>query len=554
MRRDLRALADASFDVLVIGAGIYGVTAAWEAARRGFSVALIDRSDFGAATSANSLKTIHGGLRSLQRGALREMRAFIRERRALISLAPHLVRPLQFVVPTSNRHPVRNAPAMRIALWLNDLIASDRNAGVLPSHRLGNGRLLSRADVQRLAPDLDPTTYTGGATWWDGQMRNSERVALAFAQSAAAAGARLANYVAAERLLVSDGRVAGARVRDELDEVEFDIRARVTINAAGAWAAHLTSLALGQRLASFTPRLSRALNVIVPRPSVDADPGIGGLSEGRFFFRVPWQGVTMYGTSHEPFDGVADEARPKEADVQRLLDDINKAFPGAPVRFDDVTLVHWGILPAARVAGMHVDLLKDSVVRDHRADGVGGLVTVVGVRYTTARQTGEQAALIACEQVPGNRPPTPAPTHLVGGDVADFAALERHVSSEAPGLAPADVRRLCQTYGSRALIVAQRMREIPDGGRALSATCRITRAEVAFAATDELAMTLTDALVRRTEAGSKGDPGDDAARAAADVLAAVFGWTDARREHEIASLHAHYAPARAMMAMGLTTR
>ena len=108
------------------------------------------------------------------------MRAFIRERRALLRIAPHLVRPLPFVIPTSRRHPVRNGAAMRIALLLNDLIASDRNDGLLPSHRLGGGRLLTHAQLGQIAPDLDPRTYTGGATWWDGQMLNSERLALAF--------------------------------------------------------------------------------------------------------------------------------------------------------------------------------------------------------------------------------------------------------------------------------------------------------------------------------------------------------------------------------------
>ena len=238
MRRDLGSLAGTTFDVLVIGAGIYGVATAWDAALRGLKVALIDRGDIGGATSANSLKTIHGGLRSLQRGALRDMREFIRERRALMRIAPHLVRPLQFVIPTS-RHPVRNAAAMRIALLLNDLIASDRNDGLLASHRLAGGSLLSRADMRRLAPDLDPATYTGGATWWDGQMLNSERLTLAFAQSAAARGACVANYVAADRLLVRDARVEGARVRDGLTGEAFDIRARITVNAAGAWASRL---------------------------------------------------------------------------------------------------------------------------------------------------------------------------------------------------------------------------------------------------------------------------------------------------------------------------
>lgn len=548
VQRDLRALADTTFDVLVIGAGIYGVTTAWEASRRGLRVALIDRGDIGAATSANSLKTIHGGLRSLQRGALKEMRAFIRERRALLRIAPHLVRPLPFVIPTSRRHPVRNGAAMRIALLLNDLIASDRNDGLLPSHRLGGGRLLTHAQLGQIAPDLDPRTYTGGATWWDGQMLNSERLALAFAQSVAAMDGVVANHVGADRLLVRDGRVEGARVRDVLGGGTFDIRASVTVNAAGAWAAGLSDEALGQQGTPLAPLLSRALNVVVPRPSRDTDPAVGGLSDGRFFFRVPWRGVTMFGTSHEPFTGHPDEARPAAADVQRLLDDVNKAFPGAPVTFGEVTLVHWGILPAARVSGLHVDLLKDSLLRDHRTDGLQGLVTVVGVRYTTARQTGALAASIAHAQLPasrGRRVDDRDLPCLVGGDVADFDALSSDLARLAPALRDIDVRRLCRTYGSRAPALLDVMRSDAAWAAPLSATCPVTRAEITYAAREEMALTLADALVRRTEAGSAGHPGRNAVEAAADVLARVHGWDAARRVREVMAVDAYYAPARA---------
>src|SRR5918993_2163858 len=128
MQRDLRQLADTRFDVLVVGAGFYGVTAAWDAAQRGLSVAIIDRDDFGAATSFNNLKTLHGGLRSLQSLNFKQARLFIRERRALARILPHLVRPVPFVVPTT-RHPLRSALTMRIALAINDAVSSDRHDG-----------------------------------------------------------------------------------------------------------------------------------------------------------------------------------------------------------------------------------------------------------------------------------------------------------------------------------------------------------------------------------------------------------------------------------------
>lgn len=539
MTRDLGRLADTTFDLLVIGAGIYGATIAWDAAQRGCSVAVIDRGDFGAAASANSLKTVHGGLRSLQRGALAEVRLFVRERRALLRIAPHLVAPLSFVIPTS-RHPVRNRPMMRAALALNDLVARDRNDGLLPSRRLHGGRLLSRDEVLRVAPDLDPDMVTGGASWADAQMQNSERLVLAFVQSAAGAGAAVANYVSADRLLVSDGRVTGCAVTDVLGGASFDVRARVVVNAAGAWAAPLSSGATGLPADAMLPALSRALNVVTPRRA--SGPAVGGVSRGRFFFKVPWRGLTMYGTSHDEFTDSPDVARPASDTVAALLEDVNRAFPGAPVAMSEVSLVHWGLLPSTPSSG-DVQLAKRSLVHDHREDGVTGLVTVIGVRYTTARQTAQDAVDLVTGLLGRKAAPCrTATTPLAGGEFDDLDEVGSRVRRAWPHATDADVARLVRSYGTRVDEVLRLARGNVEEAAPLSPTCPVTRAEIRHAARHELALTLADAVVRRTEAGSAGHPGADAARAALDVLRAERGWDDARCASELAALDAHYAP------------
>lgn len=546
--RDLGRLSDTSFDLLVIGAGIYGATIAWDAALRGLSVALIDRGDFGGATSANSLKTVHGGLRSLQRGAIGEMRLFVRERRSLLRIAPHLVAPLTFVVPTS-RHPVRNRPVMRAALALNDLLAADRNQGLLPSRHLHGGRLLSRAEVLAIAPELDGTNLTGGASWCDAQMLNSERLVLAFVQSAASRGALVANHAAALRLLRVGGRVEGAVVRDEITGNVFDVRARVTVNAAGAWTAALSGDATGRPASALLPSLSRALNVVTRRPA--SGPAVGGVSEGRFFFKVPWRGLTMYGTSHDPYELPPEQARPTAEPVQALLRDVNRAFPGALVGFDEVTLVHWGLLPSVRSAAPHVQLSKDSVVRDHRLDGVEGLVSVVGVRYTTARKTAEDAVNIAAAMLGGGGATcATAEAALAGGDLADEGALAAEVRRAWPVAAEEDVARLLRSYGTGVSAVLRLLQE-PRAAERLSRHCPVTRAEVLHAARHELALTLADALVRRTEAGSAGHPGAEAAAAAGEVMAAELGWTAERLDAEIEACRAYYAPVPATAAQAI---
>ena len=196
MTRDLRGLADTRFDLLIIGAGIYGATIAWDASQRGLSVALIDRGDFGGGTSANSAKTVHGGVRALQTGNLAELRAFVRERRALCRIVPHLVHPLPFVIPTYGGL-TRNPLAMRVAFGLYDLLARDRNDLPDRSKHLPPSRFISRDECLALNPAIAPDGVTGGIIWHDCQMHNADRMVLAFVLSAVAGGAVAANYVEA---------------------------------------------------------------------------------------------------------------------------------------------------------------------------------------------------------------------------------------------------------------------------------------------------------------------------------------------------------------------
>ena len=213
MVRDLRRLADDTFDLLVVGAGIYGALAAWDAARRGLRVALIDRGDFGGATSFNSHKTLHGGLRSLQSLSLPQMRLFIRERRAMARMVPHLLRPLPFCVPTSG-HLTRSALALRAALAATDAVGADRNAGIDDEAlQLPGGRIVSREECLTLNPLVDPAGVTGGAVWFDYQMRQAERVVFSAVESAVGGGAVAANHVEVVAAVRSGRQIAGVTRR-----------------------------------------------------------------------------------------------------------------------------------------------------------------------------------------------------------------------------------------------------------------------------------------------------------------------------------------------------
>src|SRR6266511_768683 len=230
MQRDMRRLADERFDLAIVGAGFYGAVAAWDGVLRGLSFALIAKGDCGSGTSFNNLKTLHGGLRSLQSLNFAQMRLFVRERRALARVAPHLVRPLPFVVPTYNDLR-RSALVMRVALALTDVVSRDRHAGLSdPSLQLPPGEVVSRERCLELNPLITTEGVTGGAVWHDYQLENTDRMTLAFVLSASNAGAAVANYVRATGFARESTRVVAVRVEDALSGNAFDIRARTVLN------------------------------------------------------------------------------------------------------------------------------------------------------------------------------------------------------------------------------------------------------------------------------------------------------------------------------------
>lgn len=545
MQRDLRRLAGTPFDLVVIGAGIYGALAAAAAARRGLAVALIDRGDLGGGTSFNSLKTLHGGLRSLQSLDLRQMRLFIRERRAMAAMAPHLVEPLPFCVPTY-RHPTRNGLALRAALAISDAVARDRNDGLAdPELHLPRGRVVSREECLRLNPLIDPHGVTGGAVWFDYQMRQPERFTVSAARSASDAGAVIATYVEALALHRADGGVAGLLVRDHLTGSDIDVQARVVLNAAGPWAADLLARLTGGSAAAPAARLSRAMNLVVER--VTGSHACGGLVAGRYLFAVPWRDVSIVGTSHDPHDGGPDTPHGTAAHVAQLLADARVAFPRAALDPGAVRLVHRGLLPMVSGADAPVALLKESAVRDHGRDGYPGLLSMFSVRYTTARHTAEEAVQAVChtlgaghDSVPG---PSPAGARLAGAGFSTRAQLVRDARrGEIPHASPELRERLARAYGTHHPDITALIRGDPELARPLSASCPVTRAEIVHAVRAEAAVTLADALTRRTEAGTSGHPGPAAVDAAGAVMAHELGWSAARLADERRAVDALYPP------------
>ncbi|HET7219173.1 MAG TPA: FAD-dependent oxidoreductase [Vicinamibacterales bacterium] len=535
--RDLTRLATTTYDVLVVGGGIYGLTIAYEAASRGLATALVERGDFGGGASFNHQKTVHGGLRSLQSGSLRQARESIVERRALARIAPWLLRPLPFIIGT-HRSLTRSRLALRAAFRIDRWLGRDRNDGVEPELHLPPPRLLSKAAALRFFPGIRQDKLTGAAQWYDYQMVEADRLTLAFAAAADRAGADLANYVEAVAPIRSGSSVAGMTARDALSGNDLAIQARTIVNAAGA---HAGAIMAGLGVKRAVPLL-KAMNLVTSKPASDIALVAPGAS-GRMLTLVPWRGHALVGTAQSPSLVAASDTGVTAAEVETFIADANRAFPALRLGPADVTLVHRGVVPAAEGAKGAPELRSQPAIYDHTSEGAPGAFTVIGVKYTTARRVAERTTdLVARRLKKRIAQSRTATTVLPGAGIADHEALAIE-TARASGidLSMAEIRHLIGRYAERAADIVRLMRDHPELRGAVSTAGPTLRAEVVYVIRHEMALHLTDIIVRRTGAGAAGRPDDETIRAMAEIAARELEWDIARTDEEIAAVERVYA-------------
>ena len=538
MIRDLDRLTGQTFDVLVVGGGIYGLTIAYDAAQRGLSVALIERSDFGSGASFNHLRTIHGGLRYLQSLDVGRARESVRERRTIARIAPQAVRPLPFAVPLY-RSLMRGKTVMRAGFALDRLVSAGRNRGVPASHRLPGGRVVSRSSAVQRFPGLRRQGLTGAAIFHDYVTTEPDRFTFAYALAATEHGAVLANHIEAISPLVdSTGgrRVAGVSARDALGTRTLEIAARVTVNATGARVDHLLK-PLG---ASTGIPMMKAMNLVTRRDAGDEALG-GRSSSGRNLFLVPWRERALFGTWESDRVCDPDDTTIEERDLAAFITELNQAFPALDLTMADVTLVHRGVVPA-KVHGDRVGLEGHEQVRDHARDGIEGILSVAGAKFTTARAVAERTTDTLLSKL--QHAPVPCRTAaapLPGGTVRDVGLAIADARREFDEGLPTDtIPHLIAAYGSRYRDVMEIAANRPDWRTRIAPDSPVIGAELILAARKEMAPTLADAVIRRTPLGALGYPGDDALARAAAIVGTELGWTDERRREEIAAVKRFY--------------
>lgn len=553
MQRDPTKLADKEYDVAVIGGGIYGACVAWNAAQRGLSVALVERGDFAQETSANSLKTVHGGLRYLQDLDLKLVRTMIEERSTYLRIAPHLVQPLACITPTYSKV-TKSKPVLGTALKLNDIVGYDRNKSLDVDRKIPTSQVLSREECFRVLPGLPAEDVTGAAIWHDAQIYDTERLTLAFVASAVNLGADACNYVEATGILLKRNQIVGVSARDIIADKNFEIRSKVVVNSTGPWVDRiLESLDRVPGPPVFQPSL--AVNMITRQlvddyaagvPSWLGESNSGGSNQpaSHMLFVSPWRGNSIIGTFHTHFQGDPDNFSLQEQDLQEFIDEANSAYPGANLDLDDIKFVHFGFLPEVpNPKRTEVKLVRKSRIIDHHSDdGLSGLISVMGVKYTTARHTAENVVDMVFKKL-GKRPTSGGSqnSRVYGGQIDNFGDfLASTVQKDSTNMTPETIDHWVRSYGTQYSTVKEQLTGTDERAPFSLLSEPVIRAQVIYAVQEEMAIKLADVILRRTGIGTIGQPDDPILRFIANTMALELDWSPEKVNLEIDEVKAFY--------------
>jgi glycerol-3-phosphate dehydrogenase len=522
----LAALERESFDLVVVGGGITGAGVALDAASRGYSVALLEKSDYAAGTSSRSSKLIHGGLRYLQNFDLGLVREALLERSLLVKLAPHLVRPLPLLVASfEGKRPDR---LTGVGLNMYDVMSWRRGRDEQEEWSPARHRIVDGPETVEMAPALAGREPSAAYLFYDCQT-DDVRLVLSVLGEAERFGAVLANRCEVTGLVERNGRAAGVLVRDAEGGGEFEVAATSVINATGVWADRLRPDELYGEEEMPRIRPSRGTHVTLARDLLPVDAGvIAPAAGGRTVFVLPWLGRTLVGTTDNDYQGSLDHVPASEEDIAYLVEAVNAYF-GTEIAPGDLTAAYAGVRPLISTGDpkKSVDISRKAEIYETSS----GLVTITGGKLTTWRRM----AKLAVDRIV-EREGREAPCHteeIPIGLPEDPAALP-----DLPGVEDDTRAHLAARYGHAARDVLRLAAAAPQLTRRISPDLPDIAAEPAFAAGHEQARSLADALLRRTRLGlldarRLAAPGSEGARLAARAMGGELGWDEARVEREL---------------------
>jgi glycerol-3-phosphate dehydrogenase len=506
-------LARGSFDLLVIGGGILGISVAWTAAQAGLRVAMVDAGDFASATSSASSKLVHGGLRYLQTGNLRLVAENHRERRALAqAIAPHLVTPLPFLIPVRRRGP-HGAAKLGAGVFLYSALSAFGD---------GVGRVITPAQAARRVPALRADGLRAVAVYADHQM-NDSRMAIMTVRAAADAGATVLNHAAVTGLRMAQGKVCGAHVRDQRSGTDFEISARLVLNATGPWLDAVRRME--DPSARPVTRLSKGAHLVMRQRQPWQAALTIPVDRYRVSFAIPWEDHLLLGTTDDEFRADPGTVAVTQADTDQILFEAGHGIEAGQLRREDIVYAFAGLRVLPSGEGPSSAAKRETVV----TEGSGGMLSVAGGKWTTYRRIGRHVLeRLARLQTPSpvahlTQPPRAVP--LPGLAAPGAVARRLSAARDGMGLDPAVARHLASHYGTLALDIARIVDADPALGERIHPGGPDIWAQVTYARDAEWACTVDDVLRRRTSLTVRGLATGDVRARVSELLAPAAALT-----------------------------
>jgi glycerol-3-phosphate dehydrogenase len=530
-------LADADYDVVIVGGGMAGAGAARDLAMRGLSVALIDKGDFASATTSVSSKLIHGGLRYLELFDFGLVRESLAERQRLQRLAPHLVKPLPFLVPIY-RDSSRGLIKVRLGLKLYDWLTPGRDRE--------RYRVLRPIDALSLEPAIRPDDLRGAGYYFDDLLLFPERLCLENVLSACRHGARAYNYCQLVSVVRdARGAVAGVTARDLLTGTVATLGARVVVNAAGPWVDDVRALAGITERGGHVLRRTKGIHCLLPRMTDRAV--YHSTRDDRMIFVIPWREFSLVGTTDTDFAGDLDRVWATRDEVDYLLGEVRRALPDPRVSADAIAYTYAGVRPLSFEEGKR----ESDISRAHRvvAEAGGRFLSITGTKLTCFRSLAEELGDTITRAL-GRRGRGRTATRMLDGTDEEADRVEARawldVSPEmaASGLAPETLETLVTTYGRAYPRLVELAGKVPGGGDRLCPTNPDVVAQLHHAVQEELTVSLQDFMLRRTGIGTSRCQGEDCADGIGRRMATLLGWSARRLEAELEAFDAHVARSR----------
>jgi len=509
----LAKLAEAEYDLAIIGGGIIGTGVARDAAMRGLKTVLFEKQDFCCGTSGRSSRMIHGGLRYLANYDLGLVREGLREREILLRLAPHLVRPLKFLIPIYGESFLHKMK-LKVGMILYDLLSYDKS---LPSHKY-----LDKAKVLEAEPALAESGLKGAYIYYDSQIALTERLCMENVVSAQSHGALLLNHAKVVWLAKESNAVSGVKVKDMLSDKSAEFRSKLVVNVGGPWLDEVVREVRGKKQP--LARTTKGIHLVTPKVTNDAVALFA--SDGRAYFVMPWIGFSLVGTTDTDYEEDMDAVKAEVDDVEYLRNEVEKAFPRAS--WDTIFYTIAGVRSLLRIEGVkESSVTRRHVIYDHeKKEGLRGLISVIGGKLTAYRRIAEDIVDVASQKLGASAACTTAKEKLPGADSAELERVQTDMKALASqyGISAEVLNHLASLYGSRYREVLDYVKKDKHLRERICTTNPDIMAEVTHAVEKESALTLTDFMLRRSLIGFTQCEGLDCCSKVAKKMSKILRW------------------------------